>query len=103
MGGTSPHPLNPSADKLIELFNGAKAMPPGPSREHFLAEGCGTDAKLRAEVGELLRSDDEAGGFLKENTPGSVEVEAQLARLKPEEAGERVGHYKLLEQIGQGG
>src|SRR5205085_9521915 len=33
----------------------------------------------------------------------SPEVEAEFARLKPEEAGERIGHYKLREQIGQGG
>jgi anti-sigma factor RsiW len=31
------------------------------------------------------------------------EVEALLARLKPEESGERIGPYKLLQQIGEGG
>jgi serine/threonine protein kinase len=31
------------------------------------------------------------------------EIEAELARLKPEEAGEWIGPYKLMEQIGQGG
>jgi len=30
-------------------------------------------------------------------------IEAELARLKPEEAGERIGPYKLLQQIGEGG
>jgi serine/threonine protein kinase len=30
-------------------------------------------------------------------------MEAELARLKPEEGGERIGNYKLLQQIGQGG
>src|SRR3954468_9393180 len=30
-------------------------------------------------------------------------LEGELARLKPEEAGERIGPYKLLEQIGEGG
>jgi serine/threonine protein kinase len=33
----------------------------------------------------------------------SPETEAELARLKPEEAGEWIGPYKLMEQIGQGG
>src|SRR5688572_29307409 len=32
-----------------------------------------------------------------------ADIEAELARLKPEEAGERIGNYKLLEQIGEGG
>ncbi len=31
------------------------------------------------------------------------ETEAELARLKPEEAGEWIGPYRLMEQIGQGG
>ncbi len=31
------------------------------------------------------------------------EIEEQLARLKPEEAGEMIGPYKLREQIGEGG
>src|SRR4051794_17078394 len=30
-------------------------------------------------------------------------MQAELARLKPEEAGERIGPYKLLQQIGEGG
>jgi serine/threonine protein kinase/Flp pilus assembly protein TadD len=33
----------------------------------------------------------------------SPEIEAELARLKPEEAGERIGPYKLLQSIGEGG
>jgi serine/threonine protein kinase len=31
------------------------------------------------------------------------EFAAELARLRPEEAGDRIGSYKLLEQIGEGG
>ena len=50
----------------------------------------------------MLASHDEAGDFLEPAAP-SPEMEAELARLKPEEAGERIGHYKLLEQIGEGG
>ena len=44
----------------------------------------------------------EEAGDARDSAP-SPEVEADLARLKPEEAGERIGNYKLLEQIGQGG
>src|SRR3954453_1768007 len=35
--------------------------------------------------------------------PVSPEMEAELARLKPEEAGERIGEFKLLQQLGEGG
>ena len=33
----------------------------------------------------------------------SAELEEQFARLKPEGAGDRIGPYKLLQQIGEGG
>jgi eukaryotic-like serine/threonine-protein kinase len=36
--------------------------------------------------------------------PGlSAAIEAELARLKPEEAGDRIGNYKLREKLGEGG
>jgi WD40 repeat protein/serine/threonine protein kinase len=60
-------------------------------------------------VKELLREHEESGDFL--DTPAvipgaggiSEETETLMARLKPEEAGDRIGAYKLLEQIGEGG
>ena len=33
----------------------------------------------------------------------SPDLEAQWARLKPEGEGDRVGRYKLLQEIGEGG
>ncbi len=35
--------------------------------------------------------------------PPGTEIEAQLAGLNPEEPGQRIGPYKLLQQIGDGG
>ncbi len=35
--------------------------------------------------------------------PIDLELEKQFAALKPEEAGDRIGNYKLIEQIGEGG
>ncbi len=94
---------NSSANGVIEVFNEARARPAGAEREQFLAEACGADAALRAEVDELLGAREEAGSFLKPGAAVSAQLEAEFARLKPEEAGVRIGHYKLLEQIGQGG
>jgi WD40 repeat protein/tRNA A-37 threonylcarbamoyl transferase component Bud32 len=34
---------------------------------------------------------------------GKQELQTEWMRLQPEEAGQRIGHYKLLEQIGEGG
>src|SRR4051812_13899648 len=43
------------------------------------------------------------GSTTSRSMPLSPEMEAELARLKPEEAGERIGEYKLHQQLGEGG
>src|SRR5829696_6943194 len=47
----------------------------------------------------------EGGGFMGNPAARTVsaDVEAEFARVKPEEGGERIGNYKLLQQIGEGG
>src|SRR4030095_11712845 len=92
----------PSADRLIDIFNEAKALPDA-NREAFVAAACGPDAELKAQVLSLLQAHQSAGEFLQSQPALSPEIEAELARLKPEEAGERIGPYKLREQIGEGG
>jgi eukaryotic-like serine/threonine-protein kinase len=91
------------ADRLIEVFNEAKTRTAGPERDEVLAEACGDDAELKGQVLSLLQAHESAGEFLKAAPALSPEIEAELARLKPEEVGERIGPYKLREQIGEGG
>jgi serine/threonine protein kinase len=92
-----------SADRLIEIFHEAKARSSGIQREAFLAEACRDDPELQARVIALLQAEGRAGGFLQSQPQFSIEIEAELARLKPEEAGGRIGPYQLREQIGEGG
>ena len=94
---------NASGRKLIEIFNEAKVQPGGRQREEFLAEACRGEAALREEVEELLLADTAAAGFLNLGPNVAAKLEAEIARLKPEEAGDQIGHYKLLQQIGAGG
>ncbi len=95
--------LNPSTDREIDVFNRAKVQPPGEERWRFVESACDGDASLCARVDELLRAHDEAGSFLEPNPAASPDVEAECARLKPEEPGDTIGHYKLLQRIGEGG
>jgi hypothetical protein len=39
-----------NADRLIEVFNEAKALPAGAERERFLAEVCADDPQLKEQV-----------------------------------------------------
>ncbi len=83
-----------SADRLIEVFNEAKVRPAGAEREIFLAETCREAPELKEQVLALLQAHQGAGDFLKQ-TP--LMPSASPLTEKP---GDRIGHYKLLEQIG---
>jgi WD40 repeat protein len=89
--------MKASADRLIELFHEARARPAGVERERFLAEACGNDAELQEQVLSLLQAHDGAGDFLKAGPahPGLVAIS--------EKHGDKIGRYKLLQQIGEGG
>jgi serine/threonine protein kinase/Leucine-rich repeat (LRR) protein len=71
------------------------------NREAFLPVVCGSDPALMKEVRKLLAAHEQSEGHL--DAPVSPAIEAEMARLKPEEAGDFIGHYKLLQQIGEGG
>ena len=84
------------------LFYQALELPPS-QRGHFLDGACPADGKLRREVDELLRAHDDATQFLPEEGLAAPELEREIGRIKPEQTGDRLGPYNLLEQIGEGG
>ena len=94
--------MNPDPARAEALFLAAADFAAPQERAAFLDRECGGDLALRARVEALLASHDDAGDFLQTAAP-SPEMEAEFARLKPEESGERIGHYKLLQNIGEGG
>jgi serine/threonine protein kinase/WD40 repeat protein len=76
-------------------------------RQAFLAQACSGDADLRASVEELLRNhkDDEFMQTLESPMAGSDQVrpaEGTVA-VVGERPGARIGPYKLLQRIGEGG
>jgi serine/threonine protein kinase len=87
-----------SAGRVIEVFHEAKSRAAGAEREQFLTEACGDDAPLREEVNQLLAADEDAADFLNDGNGG-----ADFAGFTSEQPGERIGRYKLLQQIGEGG
>ena len=76
-----------SADRVIEVFNQAQIQPPGELRREFIAHACGDDESLCAKVTAMLGEHD--GSFVNADAAVSPEIEAEFARLKPEEVGER--------------
>jgi serine/threonine protein kinase/Leucine-rich repeat (LRR) protein len=92
-----------AAQRARTAFEAALEISAPAERERFVTERCAGDEELLARVRELLVAHEEAGDFLRDEAPLSPEIELELARLKPEEAGDRIGPYRLLEPLGEGG
>src|SRR5262245_48501571 len=67
----------------------------------FLDEACRGDARLRAEVEELLVASDRANSFLELPALRSAIRTDSLSIA--EQPGTVIGPYTLLEQVGEGG
>ncbi len=75
----------------------------GDERRAFVAKACGDDVELRQTVEALLKAYQRAGAMLQ---PGAgVESTATLPPASPgfEKEGDRIGRYKLLQRLGEGG
>ena len=90
-----------SPDSQIEAIFHEALDCASAERAAFVAKACAGDESLHKEVQRLLASHENAGTYL--GPFHSPEIEAEMERLKPEEAGEHIGQYKLIEQIGEGG
>src|SRR5262245_26012077 len=95
-------PAEPRQVKSIFLAAVAKATP--AERAAFLCEACGGDEELRRRADDLLSAHEEPGGL-----PGVPDPDLSDADRRPpapggaEGPGTRIGPYKLLEIVGEGG
>jgi WD40 repeat protein/serine/threonine protein kinase len=85
--------MNGRKDRVEAIFQAAMELNSPQEREAYLLRECGEDAELRREVEELLRAAVDAEGVF-ESRPHEPALE---------QAGSRIGHYHLLQKIGEGG
>jgi WD40 repeat protein/serine/threonine protein kinase len=102
-------PPNPE----VAVFAAALELPPD-QRGAYLDQACAGDVALRRQVEALLRVHDDADSFFDklapvarptsgdEARPGSSDP-VRLPGIPAEKPGDRIGRYKLLQQIGEGG
>jgi len=91
--------MNDKPSRELALFAAALELP-AEDRAAYLARECGGDHALKARVEALLRADSEAGNFM-EQPPR--DFPAANSNVIGEKAGDHIGRYKLIEQIGEGG
>ena len=109
---TTPPP-NPEHDREGSLLNAALELP-ADERAAFLDRVCAGDGALRQRLETLLKAHDQAGAFLAETAFATERVPSLTAgengrggpgivAVVSEAPGDRIGRYKLLEKIGEGG
>jgi serine/threonine protein kinase/WD40 repeat protein len=92
---------NPNRNEKA-LFTAARELTDPIQRQAFLDQACDGDPKLRQRLEEMLGSKTEAEQFFAAGTM-KLELEATARFLVTEKSGDRIGRYKLLEKIGEGG
>src|SRR5882672_2905076 len=85
----------------IAVFTEALRLP-REQRARYLSEACKGDGEFRRRVEALLQAYEQAGDFLGRPAAERPAKAAQVLAAG-EKPGDRIGHYKLLQQIGEGG
>jgi serine/threonine protein kinase/tetratricopeptide (TPR) repeat protein len=94
-----------------EVFNAARRITEPSARSAYLDQACGGNSALRQQVEALLAAFEQAGSFLQEPAAQIADiggdtilrVTSEQPSLAREGAGTTIGHYRLLESIGEGG
>jgi serine/threonine protein kinase len=103
--------MNPPPNREVVIFNAALELPAN-QRGAYLQEACADDPALRLHLEALLRVHEEAGAFMETLTPeaqastngaGGPGATLSMTAVPSEKTGDRIGRYKLLQQIGEGG
>jgi serine/threonine protein kinase len=92
--------MNEAPNRDVEVFTAALQWPAG-ERAAFLERACGGDQELRHRVEALLKTHDRLGDFLEQ--PPTESTRSRPGVPSGELPGDRIGRYKLLQPIGEGG
>jgi eukaryotic-like serine/threonine-protein kinase len=84
-----------------EIFMQAMEVGDAAERAEFLARACGGNASLQRRIERLLAEQERLGSYLE--SPAAALPLTPLEWPASPQSGARIGRYRLLEQIGEGG
>jgi serine/threonine protein kinase len=90
-------PDGKSIGRIKEILSQALEFEAGRKREEFLDTACGHDDRLRREVESLLAAYGTADELLNRDASGEPLLDL------PDLVGTMIGHYRLVECLGEGG
>src|SRR5215475_4979445 len=96
------NPMNQAEQREEAVFEAALKLP-RDERAAYLDGACAGEPELRRRVEVLLKAFERAGGFMKDPAIPTSARTVPFSLPPTEKAGDRIGRYKLLEQIGEGG
>ena len=94
--------MSSRAKNAESIFGQAIGIQADEDRAAFLDQACANDSQLRKEVEKLVADHFRAGSFLEEPAL-KITGDAAAAMPRGEQVGDRIGPYKLLQVIGEGG
>ena len=110
--------MNTGTQREEDLFDEARRLGDPDARRKFLEESCTGDTALRTRIEDLLNSESEAEQFFTASGPAlnlppaplapTIGAETSLGAgpatvVGEETIGTRIGRYKLVQKIGEGG
>src|SRR6478735_10667956 len=84
-------------ERIERLFHAALDLPVAEARRQYLDEACAGDSELREEIDRLLAAYEEDESFLEAGAT------VRVREAESEKSGDRVGHFRLLSELGEGG
>ena len=95
--------MKPDWERIKQVLAEAAARESPTERTAYLDDACRGDSAMRAEVEKLLIAHDRAGAFLETSAVPFPEMATSRMASPQEQAGDKIGPYRLLEPIGEGG